>query len=122
MGKPLKTILSFFNKTVAENARAENTGDLVSPITGELENNILLLPPPPPPVDSKRQRGESTESTQLNEPNKKHRGDFDLKNLERDPGLRPQMWTYPADKKDEVRRAYLTMGPYQLKKKGVSPK
>ena len=33
--------------------------------------------------------------------------------LERDPGLRPPMWHYPPEKRDEIRRAYLKLKPYQ---------
>lgn len=36
--------------------------------------------------------------------------DFDIRNLERDPGKRPQIFEYPVDKRDEVRRAYLAYG------------
>ena len=39
--------------------------------------------------------------------------DFDIKSLERDLGLRPQIWEYPIEKRDEVRRAYIKAGPYQ---------
>lgn len=39
--------------------------------------------------------------------------EFDIDKLERDPGLRPQIWKYPFDKRDEVRRAYIKNGPYQ---------
>ncbi|KAI3445151.1 hypothetical protein Pfo_001816 [Paulownia fortunei] len=33
--------------------------------------------------------------------------------IERDPGLHKSIWDYPVDKKDEIRRAYLIIGPYQ---------
>jgi hypothetical protein len=33
--------------------------------------------------------------------------------LERDPALRAQIWQYPHDQRDEVRRAYLKLGPMQ---------
>ncbi len=33
----------------------------------------------------------------------------------RDPGLRQPIWTYPVNERDEVRRAYLNVGPYQVK-------
>ena len=39
---------------------------------------------------------------------------FDIDNLERDPGLRPQIWDYPINLRDEVIRAYLEKGPYQI--------
>jgi hypothetical protein len=34
--------------------------------------------------------------------------------VERDPGLHPLMWDYPVNQRDEIRRAYLKHGPYQL--------
>lgn len=33
--------------------------------------------------------------------------------LQRDPGLRPQIWQFPPEQKDTVRRAYLSLGPMQ---------
>jgi hypothetical protein len=33
--------------------------------------------------------------------------------LERDPGLRPQIWQYPLNQRDDVVRAYLKLGPLQ---------
>ena len=44
--------------------------------------------------------------------------------LQRDPALRRQIWEYPSNQQDEVRRAYLKLGPMQpkLKKyKGFGP-
>jgi hypothetical protein len=38
---------------------------------------------------------------------------FDVNHLERDPGKRLQIWEYPVNQRDEVRRAYLNWGPYQ---------
>jgi hypothetical protein len=35
--------------------------------------------------------------------------------LQRDPGLRPQIWQYPPEQRDIVRRAYLLLGPMQPK-------
>ncbi|XP_042414073.1 uncharacterized protein LOC122002799 [Zingiber officinale] len=40
---------------------------------------------------------------------------FDIQSLERDLGLRPHIWEYPIEKRDEVRRAYIKAGPYQYK-------
>ncbi|KAL9410696.1 hypothetical protein AB3S75_044466 [Citrus x aurantiifolia] len=33
--------------------------------------------------------------------------------LERDPGLRPQIWVRDVNQRDEIRRAYIMAGPYQ---------
>ncbi|KAL5715820.1 hypothetical protein ACHQM5_017590 [Ranunculus cassubicifolius] len=41
--------------------------------------------------------------------------DFDIDTIERDPGLRRQIWEYPVNKRKEVREAYLKMGPYHWK-------
>jgi hypothetical protein len=41
--------------------------------------------------------------------------------LERDPALRPQIWQYPHDVRDEVRRAYMQLGPMQPKLKKYKP-
>ncbi|CAN0846519.1 Zinc finger MYM-type protein 1 [Linum grandiflorum] len=35
--------------------------------------------------------------------------------VERDPGLRKPIWTYPHNKRDEIRRAYLRAGPQQIR-------
>lgn len=45
--------------------------------------------------------------------------------LQRDPALWPQIWEYPSNQQDEVRRAYLKLGPMQPKLnkyKGWGPK
>ncbi|XP_060972576.1 uncharacterized protein LOC115696806 [Cannabis sativa] len=39
---------------------------------------------------------------------------FDINSLERDPGIRLPIWEYPPEKRDEVRRAYIKAGPYQI--------
>ncbi|KAJ9538686.1 hypothetical protein OSB04_031419 [Centaurea solstitialis] len=39
--------------------------------------------------------------------------DIDLSTLERDPGLRLQVYDYPVNQQDTVRRAYLSLGPLQ---------
>ncbi|XP_012833666.1 PREDICTED: zinc finger MYM-type protein 1-like [Erythranthe guttata] len=40
--------------------------------------------------------------------------EFDINSLERDPGKRPQIWMYPVEKQDEIRRTYIKLGPYQF--------
>ncbi|KAL6576793.1 hypothetical protein OROMI_011069 [Orobanche minor] len=46
--------------------------------------------------------------------------EFDISDLERDPGLRIPISKYPVDKRDEVRRAYCKV--YYVKKYLVPPK
>ena len=41
--------------------------------------------------------------------------------LERDPAKRPQIWEYPSNQQDEVRRAYLILGPMQPKLQSYKP-
>ncbi|GFY98023.1 subtilase family protein [Actinidia rufa] len=41
------------------------------------------------------------------------RVDFDDTSLERDPGLRIPIWQHPINTQDEIRRAYIKVGPYQ---------
>jgi len=38
---------------------------------------------------------------------------MDVINIEQDPGLRSMMWEFPFDQRDEIRRVYLKVGPYQ---------
>ncbi|KAF5204732.1 hypothetical protein FRX31_005681, partial [Thalictrum thalictroides] len=39
--------------------------------------------------------------------------EIDTSSLERDPGLRQDIWSYPPSKREDIRRAYLKFGPYQ---------
>ncbi|XP_010667227.2 uncharacterized protein LOC104884300 [Beta vulgaris subsp. vulgaris] len=59
----------------------------------------------------------TTAHNQEEEPYKRRRIDIvDIDSLERDPGLRPPIWDYPAGRvRNEVRRAYIKLGPYQPK-------
>jgi len=41
--------------------------------------------------------------------------EFDATSLERDPGKRIAICEYPINQHDEVRRAYIKLGPYQPK-------
>jgi hypothetical protein len=37
---------------------------------------------------------------------------IDIALLIRDPSNRPQIWEYPVNQQDEIRRAYINLGPY----------
>lgn len=39
-----------------------------------------------------------------------------IDSLIRDPGARPSILSYPSNQRDEIRRAYIKLGPYQLHK------
>ena len=38
---------------------------------------------------------------------------IDIAHLIRDPSNRPQIWEYPVNQQDEIRRAYINLGSYQ---------
>ena len=50
-------------------------------------------------------RPTKSQRTEINE--------VDISSLERDPGLRPQIWDYDINQRDEIRRKYIKVGPYQ---------
>ncbi|KAI3510901.1 hypothetical protein L1887_18039 [Cichorium endivia] len=41
--------------------------------------------------------------------------EVDLNTLERDPGLRKQIYDYPVNQRDTIRRGYMNLGPFQPK-------
>jgi hypothetical protein len=45
-----------------------------------------------------------------------------IKFLERDPVKHSQIWEYPSNQQDDVRRAYLILGPMQPKHQNYKPK
>ncbi|XP_042386885.1 zinc finger MYM-type protein 1-like [Zingiber officinale] len=47
--------------------------------------------------------------------------DIDISSLEPDLGLRTPIWKYPVNQRDEIRRAYIKMGPYQPIKNEYPP-
>jgi len=88
MGKP-NTILDFFKRKNAQSSNA-NFGDASSPTFDVLlsENS-----------SKKFRRVNSSE--------------FDIISLEFDPGLHRQIWDYHVNQRDEIRRAYIEVGPCQ---------
>jgi hypothetical protein len=88
MGKP-KTIDAFFKK---------NDVDSNSKMSSSTSNPQTLAPEQCP---SKMPRIEYQEVES-----------FDISTLQRDPGLRPQIWEYPVNQRDEIRYAYLKVGPH----------
>ncbi|XP_071911753.1 uncharacterized protein [Coffea arabica] len=74
--------------------------------------------------DQKHKESDATPSSILSEslvvepPKKIQRVELekiDIASLERDPGKRPPIWSYPLNQQDEIRRAYINWGPYQVK-------
>ncbi|XP_023735217.1 uncharacterized protein LOC111883080 [Lactuca sativa] len=66
---------------------------------------------PQPQQHGNQQENDISEATQSN-PN-----EVDLKQLERDPAKRKQMRDYPVNLREEVRRTYMTLGPFQIRLK-----
>ncbi|XP_059671069.1 uncharacterized protein LOC132316609 [Cornus florida] len=89
MGKPPKTIDMFFKRK-----NIDKSNDDV-PSSSNLDASVLENPHPP--------KYPRVEHTQVN---------FAI--LERDPGLRRQIWEYPIGQQDEIRRAYINAKPYQI--------
>ncbi|XP_062170522.1 uncharacterized protein LOC133876256 [Alnus glutinosa] len=89
MGKP-NTIFDFFKRKNTQSSNA-NVGDASSPTS-----DIVISE-----NSSKKSR-----RVDVNE--------FDISSLEFDPGLRRQIWEYNVNQRDEIRRAYIKVGPYQF--------
>ncbi|XP_025647563.1 uncharacterized protein [Arachis hypogaea] len=88
-----KTIDTFFKRKDQEN---EDASTITTPILEGSSNFI-------------------TSSSSLNS-SKRPRllpNQLDVFHLERDPGMRPMIWKFPPNKRDEIRRAYIKVGPNQ---------
>ncbi|XP_052117551.1 uncharacterized protein LOC127747554 [Arachis duranensis] len=88
-----KTIDTFFKRKDQEN---EDVSTITTPILEGSSNFI-------------------TSSSSLNS-SKRPRllpNQLDIFHLERDPGMRPMIWNFPPNKRDEIRQAYIKVGPNQ---------
>ena len=96
--KKSSTIDKFFKRKEAECSKA-NVSDIPSPAsdTPSPASNVEVLNPENP--STKIQRVRSNE--------------IDKNSMERDPGLQQQICEYPVNQRDEIRRAYIMVGPYQ---------
>ncbi|XP_039688346.1 uncharacterized protein [Medicago truncatula] len=83
----------------------------------ESERDEQGMTPPSQPIKVSRIEEDITHMTQPVDVQRieelHNAGDF-LNSLERDPGKRSPIWTFPANHVDEIRRAYLNWGPYQI--------
>ncbi|XP_071923119.1 uncharacterized protein [Coffea arabica] len=93
MGKST-TIDAFFKRKIIEDQKHKESDATPSSILSE----SLVVEPP-----KKVQRVELEK--------------IDIASLERDPGKRPPIWSYPLNQQDEIRQAYINWGPYQVKLK-----
>jgi len=64
----------------------------------------------PPPLFQLEQQNQEELEVQRNNEQVLFRG---IEFLERDPAKRPQIWQYPPNQRDVVKRAYLNLGPMQ---------
>ncbi|XP_073016062.1 uncharacterized protein [Primulina eburnea] len=82
------------------------------------KKNILSFFQPTIDNPSSSERIETHASIHIEEPEPPSKSKsvvFDETSLERDPGLRIPMLQHPVNHRDEIRRAYIKMGPYQPK-------
>ncbi|XP_023753024.1 uncharacterized protein LOC111901409 [Lactuca sativa] len=120
MGK-MKTLDYFFKRKVDDketNHESEESkhhkASTSEPQPQKTENQQEIEPQP-----------QGKENLQENEPQpqeKENPNELDLKNLERDPAKRKQMWDYPVNLREQVRRAYMNLGPFQIRLKEYQAK
>ena len=82
--KARNTLFSYYRKESKDQSTSE---------TNSSSNINVLIPDEPPSSEP-----QIIESTQV-----------DISSLERDPGLRLPIWSYPINERDNVRRAYIIM-------------
>ncbi|KAL8118034.1 hypothetical protein AgCh_015796 [Apium graveolens] len=97
-GKRGEILLSFF-KPIGPSSTTTN--EVKSPSNIDIEENAARV---------------EIEEIEIEEPSlKSRRVEIDINTLERDPGIRIPIWQHPVNQRDEIRRAYIKMGPYQPK-------
>ncbi|KAL1359585.1 hypothetical protein AAHE18_04G117300 [Arachis hypogaea] len=97
----MKTIHSFFKRKERIYDEQNSASDCLSNVQNIIEQPVTqLVEQDIQPPASKIAR---TEIDQVN-----------IDTLMRDPGKRPQIWNYPINQQDEIRRAYIKFGPYQF--------
>lgn len=92
MAKPQKTLDAFFKRKDSSESPTSLT-----PCQINVEHSTLAQeqrPPKSPRIESRK--------------------DDNLNSLQRDPGLRQQIWNYLVNERDEIRRAYIKAGPYHV--------
>ncbi|XP_023752114.1 uncharacterized protein LOC111900456 [Lactuca sativa] len=99
----MKTIHSFFKRKV-DNEEIHDKNE-------EIKRHKASTSEPQPQEHENQQENDRNEATQSN-PNEVVQAD--LKQLERDSAKRKQIWEYPVNLREEVRRAYMSLGPFQI--------
>ncbi|XP_021991725.2 zinc finger MYM-type protein 1-like [Helianthus annuus] len=104
-----------------ENKRQKaSTSEPVSEVNNEANQNI-------PPVNEANQNippvNEANNEANQNIPqNPTIINEVDVSSLERDPPKRLPMWKYPVNIREQVRLAYISLGPYQIKLDEYKPR
>ncbi|KAL4584252.1 hypothetical protein LXL04_008848 [Taraxacum kok-saghyz] len=108
--KKQTTIHGFYKRKYSSSVIPENPLEIV------LDENAYpsIIPDSSPIPTSSRILAPSTILTGESQPEKTSTkmNEIDLSTLERDPGLRTQIYYYPVNHRDTVRRAYMTLGPW----------
>ncbi|XP_023742454.1 uncharacterized protein LOC111890581 [Lactuca sativa] len=99
----MKTIHSFFKRKV-DNEEIQDKNQ-------EIKHHKASTSEPQPQEHENQQENDRNEATQSN-PNEVVQ--VNLKQLERDPTKRKQMWDYPVNLREEVRQAYMSLGHFQI--------
>ncbi|XP_022860389.1 uncharacterized protein LOC111380945 [Olea europaea var. sylvestris] len=94
--KRVKTLFSFFKKT------DDQSSESISP---KIEHPSTSTPMQHPPNPTPEIQHSSVSTPELQS----------CTSIEWDPGKRKQMFEHPANLRDEIRIAYIKVGPYQLK-------
>ncbi|KAJ1441691.1 Zinc finger, TTF-type [Sesbania bispinosa] len=92
-----RTLSSFFKKKEINDFNSTHPTCMPSNVT-----STSNVPPQPSKVDERTSKCRRIQPEEM-----------DAINVERDPRLRPMIWEFPLNQRDEVRRAYLKVGPYQ---------
>ncbi|KAK1376238.1 hypothetical protein POM88_032431 [Heracleum sosnowskyi] len=93
-----KTLFSFFKPSAS--ATATPTPTPINEVIVENPSNVDV---------------EIVENQCVEPISKVHRVEIDLNTLERDPGIQIPIWQHPVNLRDDIRRAYIKMVPYQPK-------
>jgi hypothetical protein len=105
-----KTLFSFYKKIPAE-GEGEGQNNLGHQ-NCLVDENIAADETPPPPKVQRLAANEAPPPPTVQKLNT----EASVLTVERDPGLRAQIWDYHPEDQDQVRRIYALLGPYQFVK------
>ncbi|XP_062021391.1 uncharacterized protein LOC133737947 [Rosa rugosa] len=99
--KRYKNLLSWFTSDTPSSGSGNEIGSGSRNVTDNSVNDVLLNSCPSSPVE---ECGNDRIETEVS---------FDVTSLERDPGIRRPICKYPLNERDNIRRAYVVLGPFQ---------